>query len=151
MSPPRPFRGREPATHVVAPQLAGRGGDTAMTRILAVDDDPMLQHLVRLNLELDGFEVETASDGDEALEMVESFAPDLVVLDIMMPRRDGWDVCTMLKNDARYAGIPVVLLSARCQQSDMQRGREIGASAFLAKPFDPSELSSLVTVLTSAA
>jgi DNA-binding response OmpR family regulator len=122
-----------------------------MVRVLAVDDDPMLQHLVRLNLELDGFEVEVASDGVEALEMVETFHPDLVVLDIMMPRRDGWDVCAAMKNDARYSEIPVVLLSARCQQSDMQRGREIGASAFLAKPFDPAELSTLVSVLTSAA
>ena len=116
-----------------------------MTRVLAVDDDPQILHLLRLTLTLDGFDVDTASDGDEALLRLAECTPDVVLLDVMMPVRDGWDVCAAIKADATLCHVPVVFLSARCQAADVERGRALGASAFLTKPFDPSELAEILS------
>ena len=119
-----------------------------MYKVLAVDDDPELRRLMRVTLELAGFEVEMAEDGDDALAKIREFQPDLVVLDIMMPKRDGWSVIETMKRDVEWRGIPVVFLSARTLPADMHRARDLGAAAFVTKPFDPIELADLVGVLT---
>lgn len=108
--------------------------------MLVVDDDPLLRHLVRLNLELEGFEVVTAADGREALAMVGAHPPDVLTLDIMMPLMDGWEVLRRLR--ASYPdGYPrVLLLTARAEAADFARGRMLGADAYLTKPFEPAEL-----------
>jgi CheY-like chemotaxis protein len=119
-------------------------------KVLAVDDDPVIQRLLQVNLEMEGYEVALASDGVEALEQARSFRPDIVLLDIMMPRKDGWQVCAELKQDPDLADTPVVFLSARAQDDDLQRGTELGADAYITKPFDPIDLLELVAELTKA-
>ena len=112
-------------------------------RILVVDDDQVIQQLLKVNLELEGYAVEVASDGEEALVMFDRFRPDLVLLDIMMPKLDGWEVARRL---AGITGgpVPIVLLSARAQESDVQRGNDLGVAAYVTKPFDPIQLLHLV-------
>ena len=116
-------------------------------RILVVDDDRVIQQLLKVNLELEGYAVEVADDGEEALAQFELFRPDLVVLDIMMPRLDGWEVCRRLKSDTDSARVPIVLLSARAQEADVQRGTELGVAAYVTKPFDPISLLDLIADL----
>jgi CheY-like chemotaxis protein len=114
-------------------------------RVLVVDDDRVIQQLLEVNLELEGYEVvATASDGREALDKIAELGPDLVILDIMMPKMDGLEVCRHLKADPKLARIPVVLLSARAQDLDVREGMDIGADAYLTKPFDPVELLEVV-------
>jgi len=118
------------------------------TKVLAVDDDPVIQRLLQVNLEMEGYEVELAGDGEEALAKVREFAPAIVLLDIMMPKLDGWQVCAAMKEDPALASIPVVFLSARAQDADVQRGNDLGAAAYITKPFDPIDLLELVEELT---
>ena len=114
-------------------------------RVLVVDDDRVIQQLLEVNLELEGYQVAgTASDGREAIELAGRLKPDLILLDIMMPKMDGLEVCRHLKSDPALAKIPVVLLSARAQDMDIREGLEIGADAYLTKPFDPVELLDVV-------
>ena len=116
-----------------------------MPRVLVVDDDRVIQQLLEVNLELEGYEVVgTASDGREALDKIAKLKPDLVILDIMMPKMDGMAVCRHLKADPETAKIPVILLSARAQDMDIRDGLDIGANAYLTKPFDPVELLDVV-------
>lgn len=115
-----------------------------MTRVLVVDDDDVIRQLITVNLELEGYDVVTASDGQDALDRVKAVAPDVITLDVMMPRVDGWEAATRLRQDPETAGIPVVLISARAQDIDLARGRSIGVDAYLTKPFDPDELISVV-------
>lgn len=117
-------------------------------KVLAVDDDPVIQRLLQVNLEMEGYEVALAGDGVEALEQARAFRPDLVLLDIMMPRKNGWQVLAELKEDDDLKDIPVVFLSARAQDDDLQRGTELGAEAYITKPFDPIDLLDLVAELT---
>lgn len=120
-------------------------------RVLAVDDDPVIQRLLEVNLELEGYEVALASDGVEALDVARSFRPHVILLDVMMPRMDGWETCEQLKADAELKDIPVVFLSARAQDADVARGTAAGAAAYLTKPFDPVQLLDLVEELASGA
>ena len=114
-------------------------------RVLVVDDDRVIQQLLEVNLELEGYQVAgTASDGQEAIAMASKLKPDLIILDIMMPKMDGLEVCRELKADPKLAKIPVVLLSARAQDLDIREGLDIGADAYLTKPFDPVELLDVV-------
>ena len=114
-------------------------------RVLVVDDDRVIQQLLEVNLELEGYEVAgTAFDGRQAIAMAEELRPDLILLDIMMPKMDGLEVCRHLKADPELAKIPIVLLSARAQDMDIREGLEIGANAYLTKPFDPVELLDVV-------
>jgi DNA-binding response OmpR family regulator len=113
-------------------------------RILVVDDDQVIQQLLKVNLELEGYAVAVAEDGEEALEQFDLFQPNLVLLDIMMPKLDGWEVCRRLKQDVDSAAVPIVLLSARAQEADVQRGRELGVADYVTKPFDPIQLLDLV-------
>lgn len=118
-------------------------------RVLAVDDDPVIQRLLEVNLELEGYEVALASDGVEALEVARSFRPDVILLDVMMPRMDGWQACEQLKQDPDLQEIPVVFLSARAQDADVARGTDAGAAAYLTKPFDPVQLLDLIEELAN--
>jgi DNA-binding response OmpR family regulator len=113
-------------------------------RVLVVDDDPVIVELLVLNLELEGHEAITANDGREALTLAREAAPDLLLLDIMMPELDGFAVCRALRDDPEFAHLPVVLLSARAQESDLVRGTAAGADAYVTKPFDPFELVRLL-------
>jgi DNA-binding response OmpR family regulator len=114
------------------------------TRILVADDDPIIRRLIEVNLGLEGFEVETASGGEDALTKARTGSPDLILLDVMMPNITGWEVARLLKEDQATAGIPIVFLSARTQEEDRKRGEELGVAAYVTKPFDPQELVDLV-------
>jgi CheY-like chemotaxis protein len=109
-----------------------------------VDDDDVIRQLITVNLELEGFEVATAVDGQDCLDKVKQVDPVVITLDIMMPRLDGWEAASQLRADPETAAIKVVLLSARAQEADLQRGSRIGVDAYLTKPFDPDELIATV-------
>ena len=113
-------------------------------KILAVDDEKHIVRLVQVNLEKEGFEVTTASNGREALEKVAADKPDLVVLDVMMPEMDGFEALKKLKEDPATAGIPVIMLTAKAQDADVFRGWQSGADLYLTKPFNPQELITFV-------
>jgi len=113
-------------------------------KILIADDDPIIIKLLQVNLELDGYEVVTAEDGAEAVEKAVLTKPDLVILDIMMPRLDGWATLEELKRHPETSNAPVIFLSAKAQQDDVRKGYEAGATEYLTKPFDPSELLSVI-------
>lgn len=113
-------------------------------RILVCDDDPVILRLLQVNLELEGYDVALAHHGEEALEICQSDRPDLVILDIMMPRLDGYQTAERLKADAATKDIPIVFLSAKAQQSDIEKGKSYGVSDYLTKPFDPTELIEVV-------
>ena len=117
---------------------------SSLGRVLVVDDDDVIRQLISVNLELEGFEVFTAVDGQDCLEKVKAVRPDVVTLDIMMPRLDGWEAASRLRADPDTADIKVVLLSARAQEADLERGSRLGVDAYLTKPFDPDELIDLV-------
>ena len=117
---------------------------SSLARVLVVDDDDVIRQLITVNLELEGFEVDTAVDGQDCLDKVAQVRPDVITLDIMMPRLDGWAAASRLRADPATAGIKVVLLSARAQEADLARGSRIGVDAYLTKPFDPDELIEVV-------
>ncbi len=110
-------------------------------RILVVDDEPDLLELVRVNLAQAGFEVETASTGRKALESVRRSAPDLIVLDLMLPDIQGTDVCRELRTDPEFARLPIIMLTARADEVDRVVGFELGADDYVTKPFSPRELT----------
>jgi DNA-binding response OmpR family regulator len=112
--------------------------------VLCADDDRDILALLALRLERAGFRVAQAVDGEQALRLARDLRPDVVVLDVMMPRMSGTDVLSALRADTELAGTRVVLLSARAQEEDVERGLEAGADAYLAKPFQASELIDLV-------
>ena len=116
-------------------------------RVLVVDDDEVIRQLIAVNLTLEGFEVETAVDGRECLEKVAEVRPDVITLDVMMPRLDGWVTATQLRRNPETSGIKVVLITARAQEDDRDRGRQIGVDAYLTKPFDPLEMIRVVREL----
>jgi diguanylate cyclase (GGDEF)-like protein len=108
--------------------------------ILVADDDEDIVRFVEVNLRLEGFEVITASDGDEALKAAYGLAPDLVLLDVMMPKADGYEVCQRLRSDSRTRHISVIMLTARSLSADKVVGLTAGADDYMIKPFDPLEL-----------
>lgn len=115
--------------------------------ILVADDDPDVARAIEVNLSLEGYEVHLAADGAEALDAVFKLEPDLVVLDWLMPRKDGLEVCRELRSDARTADVPVVLLTAKSQADDKVEGLTSGADDYIVKPFEPSELVARVAGL----
>ncbi|WFB11568.1 response regulator [Streptomyces sp. LX-29] len=115
-------------------------------RVLVVDDNKVIRQLIRVNLELEGFEVVTAVDGAECLEIVHQVRPDVITLDVVMPRLGGVRTAALLRADARTCHVPVALVSA-CTQLEVEEGLAAGVDAFLAKPFEPSELVRLVRQL----
>ena len=119
-------------------------------RVLVVDDSEVIRELISVNLELEGFEVLTAEDGQDALDRIEQIQPDLVTLDVVMPRMDGFETAARLRANLATRHIPVVMVSAAAQEGDLQRGREIGVNAYITKPFQPEELVQVVRDLTTA-
>ncbi|MBI3332663.1 MAG: response regulator [Candidatus Omnitrophica bacterium] len=109
-------------------------------RILFVDDEPDLIHLVSMRLQAAGYEVDTASDGQAALDYVKKGKPDLIILDLMLPKLDGYKVCRLLKFDERYRGIPVLIFTARAEVQDIHLAMECGADGYLTKPFEVAAL-----------
>ncbi len=113
-------------------------------KILAVDDERHIVRLVQVNLERAGYQVVTAFDGREALEKVESEKPDLVILDVMMPYMDGFEVLQLLRKNQATRELPVIMLTAKAQDADVFRGWQSGVDCYLTKPFNPMELISFV-------
>ena len=109
-------------------------------RILIVDDEPDLLTVLRLGLEAEGFDVVQASDGERGLAMARELMPDLLVLDLMLPRMDGYKVCRALKFDERYRHIPIFILSARSGETDRRLALELGADEVHTKPYDMRDL-----------
>ncbi len=113
-------------------------------RVLVADDDPDILNVVKINLELDGFEVDTAVDGEDAMQKATSTPPNVIILDIMMPRMDGLTALHRLRSQAGTANIPIILLTARGLPEDRVRGLELGADDYITKPFDITELAARV-------
>lgn len=109
-------------------------------KVLLADDDPGLRRLVGTTLGSDDFDLLQAADGGEALEVARRERPDLILLDVNMPRLNGFEVCRQLKSDPATAGIKVVMLTARANESDRVQGREAGADEYFVKPFSPVQL-----------
>jgi DNA-binding response OmpR family regulator len=112
--------------------------------VVIADDDPDILDLVAFRLEEAGFEVLKASDGQEALDLTIEHIPDLCVLDAMMPRMDGYELTRRLRDDGSTDSIPIILLTARVQEADIERGFEAGATDYVRKPFSPEELRARV-------
>jgi CheY-like chemotaxis protein len=119
-------------------------------RVLVVDDDEVIRRLIAVNLQLEGFDVETAVDGQDCLNKVTEIDPDVITLDVMMPRLDGWETAVQLRKSPETAHIKVVLITARAQEDDKTRGSHVGADAYLTKPFDPNEMIRVVRELAAA-
>jgi len=117
--------------------------------VLIVDDEPNIRETISFILEMEGFRVATADDGDQALESVRRLRPPVVLLDAMMPKRDGYDVCRIVKSDPALATTHIVMLTAMGQKRDRDRALEAGADHFVTKPFDEAELLSLLRRLTA--
>jgi two-component system response regulator ResD len=112
--------------------------------ILVVDDEEPIRELVRLYLEKEGFSVAMAADGEEAVQKARTLKPQLIILDIMLPRLDGWDVCREVR---RFADIPIIMLTAKGEEFDKVLGLELGADDYLTKPFSPRELVARVKAI----
>lgn len=109
-------------------------------KILAVDDEPNILMSIEFILEMEGYEVHTARDGDEALELAELIRPDLILLDINMPCKDGYEVCRILRKSENMAETKVVMLTAKGQSLEKKKGLEVGADAYVTKPFGTEDL-----------
>ena len=109
-------------------------------KILVVDDEIYIVHILDFSLGMEGYEVITALDGEAALEKVKVEKPDLIVLDIMMPKLDGYEVCKTIKANADTQNIPVILLSAKGRNADQKMGFDVGADDYITKPFSPRKL-----------
>ena len=112
----------------------------AKGRILVVDDEIYIVHILDFSLGMEGYEVLTALDGEQALEKARAEKPDLIVLDIMMPKLDGYETCKRLKADPEIKDVPVILLSAKGRNVDLKVGFEVGADDYITKPFSPRKL-----------
>jgi len=115
-----------------------------VTKVLVVDDEAPIRLLCRVNLEAEGMDVVEASDGETGLETARAEKPDVVLLDVMMPGMDGWQVAERLVDDAETAEIPLVFLTARAELRDRARGLELGGVDYITKPFNPTELAKVV-------
>jgi len=115
-----------------------------MTKVLVIDDEPPIRLLCRVNLEAEGMDVIEAADGQSGVEMAREEAPDVILLDVMMPVLDGWRVAEQLLEDNRTVGIPIIFLTARAEFRDRARGLDIGGVDYITKPFNPLELAPLV-------
>jgi DNA-binding response OmpR family regulator len=120
---------------------------SAIPLVLVADDDPDILALVGFRLERAGYEVLAARDGEEALTLALERQPDLAILDVMMPKLDGYEVTQRLRDNAATNGMPVILLTARVQEADITRGFEAGADDYIKKPFSPQELRARVQAI----
>ena len=125
--------------------MSGWGNDQAEPRrVLVVDDSPAIRTLLTVNLELEGYDVRAAADGEEGLEVIAQWHPHVVTLDVVMPRLDGFETLERLRADPATAELPVVMVTARAQAADRERGDALGVDAYLSKPFEPAELVAVV-------
>ena len=115
-----------------------------MTRVLVIDDEAPIRLLCRVNLEAEGMEVLEAPDGPKGLEQARAAEPDVILLDVMMPGLDGWQVAEQLLEDDKTRSIPIVFLTARAEFRDRARGLDLGGIDYVTKPFNPLELAPLV-------
>lgn len=118
-----------------------------MDRILVVDDDRDIVRLVRSYLEKAGFEILTAYDGETALQVIQSEKPQIVILDLMLPDKDGWEVARLVRSDPSVAATPIIMLTARVEDNEKIVGLEIGADDYITKPFNPREVVARVRAL----
>ena len=118
-----------------------------MTTVLVVDDEAPIRLLCRVNLEAEGMTVLEAADGDRGLELARSELPDVILLDVMMPGRSGWEVAEELLADETTSGIPIIFLTARAEIRDRAKGIDLGGVDYVTKPFNPVELAPLVREL----
>lgn len=118
--------------------------------ILLVDDEPSIRETVSFILEMEGYQVITAENGDEALEQIHRLQPPVVLLDAMMPRRDGFDVCRTVKSDPTLGATKIVMLTALGQKADQEKAMVAGADFYVTKPFDEEDLLALLARLTGA-
>ena len=118
-----------------------------MKRILIVEDEQAIADLISQSLRRFGYETKIATDGDEALSLIFELKPDIVILDLMLPQMDGWEVCRRVKNDSETAHIPILMLTARRSDRDVVEGLELGADDYMRKPFSCDELSARVRAL----
>lgn len=109
-------------------------------KILVVDDEIQIVDVIKARLEANSYLVLTAHDGQEALEKARLEKPDLIILDLMLPKMDGYKVCRMLKFDEKYKKIPIILFTARVNENNKKMGKEVGADAYITKPFDSKDL-----------
>jgi CheY-like chemotaxis protein len=122
----------------------------SLGRVLVVDDDDVIRQLITVNLELEGFEVIQAVDGLDALEKIIEAAPDVMTIDVKMPRLDGFDTVERLRADPRTATLKIAMVTACAQADDVRRGHAVGVDAYVTKPFDPSTLVRTVRDLVEA-
>lgn len=116
-------------------------------KILVTEDSPTILAIVKETLESQGFSVITAVDGQEGLKIAREEKPDLIILDLMLPKLDGYKVCRMLKFDEKYKKIPIVMFTAKAEEADRKIGIEVGADAYVSKPFDPEVLLAKINEL----
>jgi DNA-binding response OmpR family regulator len=116
-------------------------------KILLVEDEDDFRAAVKMRLEAAGYDVIEAADGAAGLDMARHDGPDLIILDLMLPKMDGYKVCRLLKFDEKYRHIPIVMLTARAQSSDNETGMAVGADEYLTKPYKPQDLLSTISNL----
>lgn len=109
-------------------------------RILVVDDEPDIVSMLKIRLEASGYEVLVATDGNTAYSKAKSDKPDLIILDLMLPDMDGYQVCRLLKYDQNYRRIPIIMLTAKSRKEDKDWGEKVGVDFYLTKPFEPAIL-----------
>jgi CheY-like chemotaxis protein len=144
-------RGSEPALAPILVDAPGRCLAPGLRRVLVVDNDHVIRRLIAANLALEGFDVTTATDGQDCLEVVPAVAPDVITMNAMMPRLDGWDTVARLRNCPDTSHIKVVMITARTQDSGQQRQKHVGADAYLTRPFDAEEMIRVIRKLAGVA
>ena len=112
----------------------------SLGRVLVVDDSDVIRALISVNLEMEGFEVVTAVDGQDALDKIIEVAPDVMTIDVVMPRLDGFDTVAQVRADPRTSHLKIAMVTACAQEADIRRGEAVGVDAYVTKPFDPSTL-----------
>jgi DNA-binding response OmpR family regulator len=117
-------------------------------KILAVDDEPNILMSLEFILEMEGYEVHTARDGEEALEVAERVRPDLILLDVNMPRKDGYEVCRIIRERVNMTGTKVIMLTAKGQTLEKKKGLEVGADDYVTKPFSAEDLLEKIRTMT---
>lgn len=109
-------------------------------RLLLVEDEEALVELMKVRLEANGYEIMVAVDGQQGLELARQFRPDLMILDLMLPKMNGYEVCALLKQDKNYSAIPILIFTARAQENDKKLALDVGADDYIVKPFEPPAL-----------
>jgi len=119
-------------------------------KVLIVDDEPNIVAALEYLLQRSGYEIRAAANGEEALEQVQAFVPDLVLLDVMMPRRSGFDVCQRIREHPEWGRIKILMLSAKGREADASKGLSLGADAYITKPFSNADLVERIGSLLAA-